>query len=465
VDDHQNAERGSVLVVALILALGIAFALGSYLQLGRSALELSNRTFYANAATNLAETGLEHGMWAMSRNDWTAWTDSGPARHRTLTGFKYGGNITGSVRVYVQDWDSAEPIMYSRSTVTPYQGAPVEKWIRVELQRVPGVSESTTAAFPIMGIVTPELKMTGAPATLDSYTAEPYAGNRTANIRITVLSLEAKSAEVTNSKIYGYIAVGTPDRSGLDDKKNSIIGDLNAQPGDRDPTRISYDAKMTIPAPTAPTEDLIALNYDALAGYISSGKPVPAGRYIVTDPLILSGEQVLNIAAASSVVFVLAEMTKAEGNALSVTGNASIDIPANSDLRIYTSYNVNLGGNSVTNAGVPANFVLYGTGAKDADPAQKIQLHGNGELNAVIYAPGAEVAVSGGGGKGHFKGGIVGGKVSLNGGVTVSWHEALGSVEVLTSSSSTTASVMRISHWQELAQASERSPHESKLSF
>ena len=58
----SSPPRGSVMITAMILTLAMGIALVSFLKLGQTTLEISNRAFHANAAMNLAESGLEQAM-------------------------------------------------------------------------------------------------------------------------------------------------------------------------------------------------------------------------------------------------------------------------------------------------------------------------------------------------------------------------------------------------------------------
>src|SRR5437868_1477507 len=49
--------RGSVLIVTMLLSAVIGVSLVSYLKLTTKTLQLSHRTFFADNASNLAETG------------------------------------------------------------------------------------------------------------------------------------------------------------------------------------------------------------------------------------------------------------------------------------------------------------------------------------------------------------------------------------------------------------------------
>ena len=62
-----KSERGSVLVLAMILSLAIAVAIGSYFSLATGGLKMSNRSYHYSAAMNVAETGLEEAMWSINQ--------------------------------------------------------------------------------------------------------------------------------------------------------------------------------------------------------------------------------------------------------------------------------------------------------------------------------------------------------------------------------------------------------------
>jgi hypothetical protein len=62
----KNAQRGSALLTALIFAIIIVIAVVSSISLSKQSLKLAHRTFFADAANNLAETGLEEAVWSFN---------------------------------------------------------------------------------------------------------------------------------------------------------------------------------------------------------------------------------------------------------------------------------------------------------------------------------------------------------------------------------------------------------------
>ena len=77
-----------MLIVAMLLSAIIGISLVSYMQLGRTALTISNRALYNNAAVNLAEQGIEEAMYginqlvANSAYTWPGWTPASPNAFR-----------------------------------------------------------------------------------------------------------------------------------------------------------------------------------------------------------------------------------------------------------------------------------------------------------------------------------------------------------------------------------------------
>jgi hypothetical protein len=62
-----SSSRGSVLITAMVFAIIIGVTLASYIRLSTNSLKLSHRTFFADAANNLAEAGTEEAVWAFNK--------------------------------------------------------------------------------------------------------------------------------------------------------------------------------------------------------------------------------------------------------------------------------------------------------------------------------------------------------------------------------------------------------------
>ena len=99
-------ERGSLLITAMLLTAAIAIAIVGYLNLSRTALKLSHRTYFANDASNLAEAGLEEAIYCFNlmaagtapATAWTGWTISTTNAMRTLLRITQYAEMDSQVR-------------------------------------------------------------------------------------------------------------------------------------------------------------------------------------------------------------------------------------------------------------------------------------------------------------------------------------------------------------------------------
>jgi hypothetical protein len=82
---HLQGSRGSALLTALIFAVLIVIAVVSSITLSTQSLKLAHRTFFGDAANNLAETGIEEAVWSFNKmglstdtttvaTAWSGWT-------------------------------------------------------------------------------------------------------------------------------------------------------------------------------------------------------------------------------------------------------------------------------------------------------------------------------------------------------------------------------------------------------
>src|SRR6185503_5673340 len=102
---HANfraERRGSLLVVALIFSAVIGISIVSFMHLGRTGMQISQRALYNNGAMNLSETGLEQAMYAINKTgyNWSSsgWTLSGADAKQKWTTYNLGAGATGEVR-------------------------------------------------------------------------------------------------------------------------------------------------------------------------------------------------------------------------------------------------------------------------------------------------------------------------------------------------------------------------------
>lgn len=462
-------ERGALLIVAMLLSAVIGVSLASYVRMSSNAMEISNRALFSNAAMNLAETGLEEAVWSINKDiegaagAWTGWTTSGNDASRGWSGYDLGANANGVIRVFIDNYNGvgSAPIMVARSTVTPARGPVIEKWVEVTLVRRSLFANGLTARNEISFNGTCEVD--AYDSRLGVYNAVLADGtrNRYARGRSASTSTDADTFSLGNADIWGFVAVGTPDLSGLDVGPGGTIGPFHTPAGTIVSERVSTDFTADFPNAEAPTP--AGTINPAPASWVTTlpeaGNVAAAdGKYYYNVPtgFSLSGAAAnrLTIAAGAEVVLLFSQTT---GTAISIGGNASILVGTGSTLEIYTEANVSIAGNGVANANTPESFQIWGTSADTSSPVQTISISGNGQLNATVYAPNANLSVNGGGSNGHVSGAVVANNISLVGGSKFHYDEALADL--------TDGNPYGLGAWRELTTATARAAYASDLAF
>ena len=464
----RSARRGSLLITALILAAVIAISLGSFLNLAVQSSRLSYRSFYAGAAMNAAETGLEEGMWAVNKRlagDTSVWSNNGwtildtGAVRRTFNLGTVSGGATASVNVYVSSANlvGATPSVIARSIITPKSGPTIEKWINISLAKRSRFSTGLVAKDVI--------RFSGNNASVDSYDSRLGAYNASLGSGATnrydrgtagSSSVQVASVDVGNADIWGYVVVGTSDASGLD-VNNGTVGSFDTPLGTVDPSHVMTDftanfddvshpatytgsgaytingitGTTTLPRPSRSETTSNGNgngngNGNSTTTYYPADTPAADGKYYYNiDGINLQGG---TLTIADNVVI---RMTPTTGTAISVGGTGSIVINApstgkNPKAEIFVEADVKIAGKGVTNdGGTPSDLMLWGTRPQSSTSAQSIDINGNGVLSAVVYAPKADISMHGGGNSGNVYGSMVGNSITVTGNSAFHYDESL----------------------------------------
>jgi hypothetical protein len=449
----QQSTRGSALVVALIFAAIIAISLTSYIQLSVNSLKLAQRSFYANAAINLVDTGLEQTLWSLNHSNWTGagftqvsgtttqWQGTFPSS----TGyFTFNQGVAGQVKVWVDQGTASLPHVVAQAIITLGDGTTLTKQAEVYMHR---------SSYFNNGLVAKDrITFSGNNASVDSWNSDPDNDPATAAIpysssvahdsgKIGSTSVQTDSISVSNADIYGYAAVGSSSLSGISVGSNGLVGPYGTPNGTIDTTHVTYDFTTSFADPTAPTTTGYSI------GAIISDTSLPRagdsaaadGYYYYSVPIIsLSGSNsTLSIAGSNSKVVLV--VTNTAGTSVGVTGHGGINIATGSSLALYTSGTVSIAGNGISNGtydasqaisssntpNQPASFQLYGTlPASQTPPYQSISVSGNGILSGGVYAPNASISLTGGGSNGTVLGAMVGNTVSVTGNSTFHYDES-----------------------------------------
>ncbi len=110
---------------------------------------------------------------------------------------------------------------------------------------------------------------------------------------------------------------------------------------------------------------------------------------------------------------------------ISVAGTSQIILGDGVQAKIYFQGNVDIAGKGMLNpANQPADLLLYGV-QSTGDVTPHVNLGGNGQITAAVYAPDYDVTVNGGGNSGHVFGSIVGKTVTMTGVTNLHYDEVL----------------------------------------
>jgi Tfp pilus assembly protein PilX len=446
---RRGRERGAVLIAALLIAALIAIGLASYLSLNLSTSRLAKRTFSGYAALNLAEAGTEEAVWSFNRTSagatdaWNGWTQSGSAAWQKFTGFDLGPGASGTVKVYVDSREPSpnlRPKIIAQSSVGSGAESPVTKMVEITLRRRSLFANALVAKEAIV--------FAGANASVDAWNSDPdnnpltaavnyLAANRTDHATVASASFVNSAVLINNAHIWGYVATGgAPPAVG---SGGSISGNDTPAGVTIDPNHIATDFNADFPALPAPTDGTALASVPAVLGTAGMTTRWRAPQ------LTLNGNQTLTVLGDVTLILTM----NSAGDAVSITGNASIIIPNGSKLTVYTQGGVKIAGNGLANANVqPISCQLMGT--NDTAAGQTFQIAGNGALRCVVYAPNGDVTLNG---NGDIMGSVVARSIRLNGNAAFHYDEALAIGQ--------NGEPFTIAKWRELSTAAERAPYDA----
>ncbi len=457
-----SCPRGSLLIVAMIFAAVLGIAITTYLRMARTNLTVSNRAFYNNAGINLAETGLEEAMWGINQmvagnaSAWDGWTVSGNNAWRKWTGYAFDQNATGTVRVYVYNYNgSSAPNLVARSSVQLSSGAPIEKWIQVQLSKRSKFANGLVAKDTIT--------FSGNNASVNSWNSDPDNNPGTAAIpfsdavkkdngSVGSISVSVDSVLVQNADIWGYAATGGAlPKVG----SNGLVGPFGTASGTMDMSRVSTDFSASFDPVSAPSQ-----SYYVIGGITNNltlprvGDPPAAdGKYYYEATQINFNNKVLTISNK-----VVLKLTNTSTSISIGGGSGELRINAGAAVEIYAPGSVDIAGNGIFNGGAtaaaanqPVNCQIWGT---KTTLSQDIKIAGNGVLSAIVYAPFGSVKING---NGDVCGSVVANDITCVGNAAFHYDESLANFDG--------GSPYGITRWRELTSASERATYSSVLSF
>ncbi len=461
----RDPQHGGILITALIFVALIGISLVSYLTLSRTTSEISHRSIYFTAAHDLAETGLEHGLWALNQTNqgsasaWAGWTINGNTAVRKFTGFDYANDVTGVAYVMVENHTSNAPTVIARGVVSAPSGFATEKWLKI-----------TTAARSVFAyglLARNNITMSGG-SWMDSWISDPDNNDTTPaqtwstgvsrqNARLASASASTPSINIGSADIYGTVSVGAATAAGLamdwggqvGPKGMPISGSWNVAAG-----ALSTDFSATFEEVTVPTGATVTASYrlprnlTVAPWYLdveTIGTP-GATTILQMDQMFLDGAAVLNIAGDVTLIFPPDSITT-----LRVEGSAQIKLLPGATLTVYTPGDIYIAGAGVINGSAPKKFQIW---SPRTTTGQSIWLEGSAALYGIIYAPYANLTLPG---STDFGGSAVVNNAILSGSGAYHFDESLLNYSA--------GGSLRISNYDEVSAAADRAPYLPYLSF
>lgn len=427
---------GSTLLVTALLAVIAGSTLGYYLMRTQNECFQVNRSQAWNKALVVAEAGLEEGMALINRNcgnpvTTTNWYDGaasdGWSVNTSSTFPVYSitrslGTNLGSYTVYVTNAGSS-PIILSVGTA---YGRTAGMNVSPVTRRVT-VDAFSSSGFPGAITVKGSVDMAGNNVTVDSYdSGDPlhsiwpnypfgrgyglYTNTESTHNLIRKangnVATDGLVINVGNANVYGHVDTAPGGNTAV--KANGSVGSVTW-----------VDASKTGVEPGYSTDDMNVVFPDVLLPAtnwtVVTGNSITNSGYYTMDQISAN----FSITATNVVLYLT--------NGINFNGNKSFDVSSNASVTIYAGTIINDGGNGTinNNTQLPSRMIIYGLPSLTS-----ITIHGNGSMNAAIYAPEADVTYKGSGSAGGFNGALTANSVKLTGTSSFSYDEALGKLNL-----------------------------------
>lgn len=482
-----SRRRAGLLITALILTAAIGIALASYLRLSSQMLRMSQRNVYLTAAVDLAEIGLEQGMWALNTaiDDedaaWAGWDNDGTNAWRRFGGFDYGGGVTGHVNVLATNYSGSGTHVVAKAVVRLHDGQVIEKWTRVTLG---GRSLFT------FGLLARNKITAAGGAEFDSWVSDPDNDDSTppipwsaavAKSNITIAAAATGSAAVTlnpSAIVYGKVAVGTNSGSAITYGAQTGAG-VNSNAGLYQGWGTKVGVKGSMPSASNPFLAADSLATGMTASFETTAAPggvTLAANYVLPrsvsgPPWYLSEESIgttggttilqmskFTVEGAATVTIkgdVTLVLPPSGVETLKVTASGKIALESGATLKIYTPGNIDISGAGVVNPSAPKSVQIWSTRA-EGSMGQTINLGGSGNYSGILYAPDAVLNVPGGT---NFFGAAVAYNANFTGSGKFHFDESLKNLAVGAGGS------VGIESYSELGTPELRAPYAALLNF
>jgi hypothetical protein len=222
--------------------------------------------------------------------------------------------------------------------------------------------------------------------------------------------------EAGNAHIYGDVATNS----------GTISGAANVTGVERDDF---YQEPIPVGAPSWTSFNSTVTNVAATTTLSANATPGASVARFQLNSINMSSGKTLTLAGASdgSPTYIEIYVT----GDISFTGTSQLIVQPGVVAKIYFKGNIDVAGNGILNStNQPSDLQLFGIQPTDGS-SKHVNLGGNGQIIASVYAPDHDVAINGGGTNGHVFGSVVGETVTMTGVTNLHYDERLATLGII----------------------------------
>jgi hypothetical protein len=379
----RKKKRGSALLATLCFSSVLMLSLASYLAVCYRSLSLSSRNMQSARAIELAEMGMEEGLWALTNANWTGWTTSGGVATKTISGAaNFENSATNLVTITVSNYTQTianftttttpTVTVTAVGTVTMADGTTVSRTLRSNAkpaQLFPNAVAASTATDATYTVSFANGVVDSYDSSVAAYTAtNPAALNATNSAAV----IAGRAVTLGATQVYGFAATNGTSLSYLSTAK--VIGPSTSAGTNIDSARTSttaYQPSFALVTPVGGTT-----LYDPNNGSAT-----------ITHSIVINSSGIYRVYAfdlgSSDIVWITgANVTLVITDYINITSSAMFWISSGSTVQIYfenntTSSNrqLSVGGNGFNYGAAnpqPKNLSIIGLGSRPSGSNSRI---------------------------------------------------------------------------------------------
>ena len=393
--------RGAALFFSLLISLLMLTFILPFLFKLSSRNHITEKSFRTVATMNLAEAGLERGIWEMNYGNISTWSGTPSQRTLAMSGVQAsGGAVVGNIAVTVFNPGAANPVIESTGTVAWTGSSTVSRTLRVILQPNGPPPLFNYGAFGATNLNLSNLALT------DSYNSQTgaYGGsnvgadgdigtNSTAAGAITL----SNNAHVNGDAVVGY--QGDPATGIVTSNGSTITG-----------TRTAESATKDLPSVPAPTG---LMNRGNLTIANNGTQTISAGGQY--GDITVNNNAILNI-SVDCTLYITGTLTMSNNSQLNITNGARVQIYFGGNWSLVNNCQINNLSQDAT------KLIMYGTDTFTGSET----FSNNTATYAAMYFPKADITIYN---NGAIYGSVIAKSVTLANNADIHFDEALLNVQ------------------------------------